>query len=79
MTVKSNGSLIGTKTFTVKDIPKPSYDIQIPTSAGNMADGVKSKSFRQVTIDAVAEPSFAQDVPKDARYRIREIEVKTNS
>ena len=76
MTVKSNGSLIGTKTFTVKDIPKPSYDIKIPSAAGNIVDGVKSKSFRQVTIDAVAEPSFAQDVPKDARYRIREIEVK---
>lgn len=76
MTVKSSGSLIGTKTFTVKDIPKPSYNLKIPSSAGNIVDGVKSKSFRQLTIDAVAEPSFAQDVPKDARYRIREVEVK---
>lgn len=76
MTVKSSGTMIGTKTFTVKDIPKPSYDVKIPTAAGNIVDGVKAKSFRQVTITAVAEPSFAQDVPKDARYRVREIEVK---
>jgi gliding motility-associated protein GldM len=76
MTVKSSGTLIGTKTFTVKEIPKPSYDVQIPSAAGNIVDGVKGSAFRQVTIDAVAEPSFAQDVPKDARYRIREIEVK---
>ncbi len=76
MTVKSSGTLIGTKTFTVKDIPKPTYNIKIPSSAGNIVDGVKAKSFRQVTIEAVAEPSFAQDVPKDARYRVREIEVK---
>ena len=76
MTVNSGGTLIGTKTFTVKDIPKPSYDVKIPSAAGNIVDGVKSKSFRQVTITALAEPSFAQDVPKDARYRVREIEVK---
>jgi gliding motility-associated protein GldM len=76
MTVKSSGTMIGTKTFTVKNIPKPSYDIKIPSAAGNIVDGVKAKSFRQVTITAVAEPSFAQDVPKDARYRVREIEVK---
>jgi len=76
MTVKSSGTLIGTKTFTVKDIPKPSYDVKIPSAAGNIVDGVKGKSFRQVTITAIAEPSFAQDVPKDARYRVREIEVK---
>ena len=76
MTVKSSGTMIGTKTFTVKDIPKPSYDVKIPSAAGNIVDGVKAKSFRQVTITAVAEPSFAQDVPKDARYRVREIEVK---
>jgi gliding motility-associated protein GldM len=76
MTVRSGSTMIGTKTFTVKNIPKPSYDIKIPSAAGNIVDGVKSKSFRQVTITAVAEPSFAQDVPKDARYRVREIEVK---
>ena len=76
MTVKSSGSLIGTKTFTVKDIPKPSYELKIPSSAGNEVDGVKAASFRQLTIDAVPESNFAQDVPKDARYRIREIEVK---
>jgi gliding motility-associated protein GldM len=72
MTVRSSGSLIGSKTFTVKDIPKPSYELKIPSTAGNVVDGVKATSFRQLTIDAVAEANFAQDVPKDARYRIRE-------
>ncbi len=76
LTVKSNGALIGTKTFKVKDIPKPSYEIVIPKSAGNIVDGVSAKAFRSVTINAKPEPSFAQDVPKDARYRVREVEVK---
>ncbi|MEN8247819.1 MAG: gliding motility protein GldM [Bacteroidota bacterium] len=76
MTVRSSGTLIGTKTFTVKNIPKPSYDLKIPSSAGNIVDGVKAKAFRSINIVAVAEPSFAQDVPKDARYRVREVEVK---
>ncbi len=76
LTVRSNGSLIGTKTFSVKKIPLPKYEIVIPRSAGSMEDGVKGRSFRQVTINANAEPSFASDVPKDARYRVREVEVK---
>ncbi|VAW25693.1 hypothetical protein MNBD_BACTEROID06-1475, partial [hydrothermal vent metagenome] len=62
--------------FTVKEIPLPKYELVIPGSAGNMADGVKGRAFRQVTINAKAEPSFASDVPKDARYRVREVEVK---
>ena len=76
LTVKSNGTTVGTKTFSVKEIPQPKYELVIPGSAGNMADGVKGRAFRQVTVNAKAEPSFASDVPKDARYRVREIEVK---
>lgn len=76
LTVKSSGTLIGTKTFNVKDIPKPSYNLKIPSSAGNIVDGVKATAFRSIDIEAVPEPSFAQDVPKDARYRVRQVEVK---
>ncbi len=76
MTVRSNGATVGTKTFSVKEIPLPKYELVIPSSAGNIADGVKGRAFRQVTINANAEPSFASDVPKDARYRVREVEVK---
>ncbi|MCF6359557.1 MAG: gliding motility protein GldM [Cyclobacteriaceae bacterium] len=76
MTVRSNGATVGTKTFSVKEIPLPKYELVIPSSAGNMADGVKGRAFRQVTVNAKAEPSFASDVPKDARYRVREVEVK---
>jgi len=76
LTVRSNGALIGSKTFSVKKIPLPKYELVIPSSAGNAEDGVKGRAFRQVTINANAEPSFASDVPKDARYRVREVEVK---
>ncbi len=74
--VSSGGAFIGSKDFTVKKIPLPKYDLVIPRSAGDMHDGVKAKAFRQVTINANAEPSFESDVPKDARYRVREVEVK---
>ena len=76
LTVHNSGATIGSKTFSVKEIPLPKYELVIPKSAGNAEDGVKGRSFRQVTIEANAEPSFASDVPKDARYRVREIEVK---
>ena len=76
LTVRSNGALIGSKTFSVKEVPLPKYELEIASSAGNAEDGVKGRAFRQVTIEAKAEPSFASDVPKDARYRVREVEVK---
>ena len=76
LTVSSGGSLIGSKTFSVKEIPLPKYVLEIPSSAGNAEDGVKGRAFRQVTLSANAEPSFESDVPKDARYRVREVEVK---
>lgn len=76
MTVRNSGSLIGSKNFTVKDIPLPRYDLAIPRSAGNENDGVKARAFRNLTVNAKPEPSFASDVPKDARYRVREVEVK---
>jgi gliding motility-associated protein GldM len=76
LTVHSSGALIGSKTFSVKEIPLPKYELRIPSSAGNAEDGVKGRAFRQVTVEANAEPSFASDVPKDARYRVREVEVK---
>ncbi len=76
LTVRSNGANIGSKTFSVKKIPLPKYELVIPSSAGNMNDGVKGRAFRQVTVNANAEPSFASDVPKDARYRVRQVEVK---
>jgi gliding motility-associated protein GldM len=76
LTVRSNGATIGSKTFSVKKIPLPKYELVIPSAAGNMNDGVKGRAFRQVTVNANAEPSFASDVPKDARYRVREVEVK---
>jgi len=76
MTVKSGGSLIGTKQFSVKNIPLPHYELQIAKSAGNENDGVKARAFRSLTIAAKAEPSFASDVPRDARYRVRQVEVK---
>lgn len=76
MTVRNNGNLIGSKEFSVKSIPEPRYELAIPRSAGNEADGVKARAFRNMTINAKPEPSFASDVPKDARYRVREVEVK---
>ena len=76
MTVRNGGSLIGSKNFTVKDIPLPRYELAIPRAAGNQFDGVKARSFRNLTVNAKPEPSFASDVPKDARYRVREVEVK---
>ncbi len=76
LTVRNGGSLIGTKEFRSKSIPKPTYDFGIKKSVGSIGEGVKASSFRSVKISGVPDPNFKDDVPNDARYRIREVEVK---
>ena len=40
-----------------------------------MKDGAKTTDIRSMDIAAIAEENFAREVPKDASYRIREVEV----
>jgi len=76
LTVRNSGALIGSVDFRSKSVPKPSYEYQIKKGAGTLGDGVSASKFNQVRIKAVADANFAEDVPKDARYSIRSVEVK---
>ena len=76
LTVRNNGALIGHVDFRSKSIPKPSYEYQIQKSAGSLADGVSASKFNRVKISAIPDAAFKEDVPKDARYSIRGVEVK---
>lgn len=75
LTVSSGGNKLGTESFTVKKPPLPTYSFKSGGREINKKNGVKATALRSMNISPVADENFAREVPKDASYRIREIEV----
>ncbi|HMQ01274.1 MAG TPA: GldM family protein, partial [Cyclobacteriaceae bacterium] len=75
VTVSSGGLVIGTEAFTVKNIPKPRYTARIGSAEVNLKDGIRANSLASMRITADAEANFKEEVPNDANYRIRRMEV----
>jgi len=76
VTVINGGTSIGTEEFDVKQIPKPRYEAK--DNSGKLIDlkkGVRSSGLSQVRVSAESDENFKEEVPKDARYRIRKMEV----
>lgn len=73
--VSNGGSPLDTKTFSVKKPPLPSYGFKLRGKDIDFKKGAKASSIRSIDVKALAEENFAREVPKDARYRIRQMEV----
>ena len=74
LSVYSSGTFIGTQKFRVKSIPKPELVLKSGGKEIDLKRGV-SKIPREITLDAVPDPDFAQFLPQDARYRVTKWEV----
>jgi gliding motility-associated protein GldM len=74
LSVYSSGTFIGTKSFRVKDIPKPELVLKSGGKEIDLKRGV-SQVPRELTLDAVADADFAEFLPEDARYRVTQWEV----
>ena len=76
ITVSNSGATLGTEPFDVKPIPKPRY---VPRDNSgkeiDLKNGVKGASLTGLRVSADAEENFKTEVPKDATYRIRNMEV----
>ncbi len=64
LNVSSGGNRIGSKKFKVKMVPKPT----VKARGLNMKQG--GACPRSLTLNAIADPSFKDQLPKDARYRV---------
>ena len=76
VTVMNGPANLGTETFDVKRIPRP--HITKKDQSGRDIDpknGVKITGLAQVRISVDPDESFKENVPKDAVYRIRNMEV----
>jgi hypothetical protein len=76
VTVVNGGAVIGTEPFDVKLIPKPRYVARDNTGKEiDLKNGVRGAGTNGIKISADAEDNFKAEVPKDANYRIKSMEV----
>ncbi|MCB0487399.1 MAG: gliding motility protein GldM [Cyclobacteriaceae bacterium] len=76
VTVANGGATLGTENFDVKPIPSPKYVAMDNNRRPiDMKNGVRGASLTGLRISAEAEENFKQEVPQDANYRIRSMEV----
>jgi hypothetical protein len=73
--VANGGTAIGTQEFAVKNIPDPRYIAYIGNTPVDLRTGIRANQLGQLRIVAEPEPNFKEEVPKDARYRIKKMEI----
>ena len=72
--VSSNGNAVGSQKFKVRRIPKPEIKAYNRGREINMKQGVRQVP-RVLQIRAVADESFQQFLPKDARFQVQQSEI----
>ncbi|MCP4522571.1 MAG: gliding motility protein GldM [Cytophagales bacterium] len=75
ITVNSGGAKIGTETFKVRQVPKPTIVAYGKGKPVDQKKGMKAPGPRSIKMKAIADASFKEFLPKDARFRVSEWEV----
>ena len=75
LTVTNDGRKLGVETFTVKKPPLPTYSFKARGKEIDKKNGAAASDLRTIDVEAIPEENFAKEVPKDASFRIREMEV----
>jgi len=69
LTVTNAGAKIGTEKFNVRLVPKPTIEVHGRNGVIDQKRGVTG-SPRSLTIKVIPDPSFAEFLPRDARYAV---------
>jgi len=75
LNVYNNASLLGTQAFKVRTIPKPDISITSKGKPINEKQGMPAPGPRSLEVRAIADESFKNFLPKDARYKVKQWEV----
>ncbi|ABG57465.1 gliding motility protein GldM [Cytophaga hutchinsonii] len=70
LNVASGGNAIGSQDFKVRGIPKPEILVLNGGKEVDQKNGVAAPGPRSLQVKAKADESFAQFLPKDARYNV---------
>jgi len=77
--VSNGGTLIGNQPFEAKNIPEPRFVAYIGNTPVDLRQGIKPAQLRLLRIVPEPDENFKEEVPKDARYNIRAMEVTMGS
>lgn len=73
--VNNGGTLIGNQPFEAKNIPEPRFVAYIGNNPVDLRLGIKPAQIRQLRIVVEPDANFKEEVPKDARYNIKDMQV----
>ena len=75
LNVSSGGNAIGSQTFQVRPIPKPTIEAFVGGRPVNEKQGTPGTAVRSMTLRAIPDAGFLTFLPEDARYRVSRYEV----
>jgi hypothetical protein len=73
--VSNGGTAIGSQPFDVKTIPEPRFVAYVGNTPVDLRQGIKANQLRSLRIVVEPDANFKEEVPKDARYNIKSMEV----
>jgi gliding motility-associated protein GldM len=73
--VNNGGMNIGSQGFDVKNVPTPRYVAYVGNTPVDLRNGIKANQIATLRFVAEPEANFKEEVPKDARYRVKRAEV----
>ncbi|HMG92233.1 MAG TPA: gliding motility protein GldM [Chryseolinea sp.] len=73
--VSNGGIKIGDQGFDVKNVPDPRYIAYVGNTPVDLRNGIKANQIALLRFAAEPETNFKEEVPKDARYRVKRAEV----
>jgi gliding motility-associated protein GldM len=73
--VTNGGVKIGDANFDVKNVPAPRYIAYVGNTPVDLRNGIKANQIGSLRFVAEPDANFKEEVPKDARYRIKRAEV----
>lgn len=69
------GSKIGSEQFAAKNIPEPRFVAYVGSQVVDISKGISKNQIRDLKIVVVPDENFKEEVPKDARYQIKAMDV----
>jgi gliding motility-associated protein GldM len=73
--VSNGGASIGNQLFEVKNVPEPKFIAYVGNTPVDLRSGIRANQLGNLRIVAEPEANFKEEVPKDARYRIKRAEI----
>ncbi|HYG20697.1 MAG TPA: gliding motility protein GldM [Ohtaekwangia sp.] len=73
--VNNAGTFIGNQPFDVKNVPDPRFVAYVGNTPVDLRNGIRANQLGNLRIVAEPEANFKEEVPKDARYRIKRAEI----